>query len=379
MKRLLLITENLGPGGAERQLTALAVLLVRRGYAVRLITWYENQFFEPVLREGGVDYALLPGLMDKCRRIPGLLREIRRYRPDCVVSFLPPVNESLCLARLLQPFRLIVSERSFTRHFGLRERLRFGLYRMADAVVCNSRAETENLVAHLPGLREKLHTIPNFVDSRAFSPALKTGAPAAVPAGSPVPSGGARTEEQTPKAPLMLFAGRLIPEKNLCHLVRAAGTLHREGLSLRLRLIGPGYDAAYVRLLRDTVREEGLEDLTEILPPTRNLVEDYRRADVFCLPSRVEGCPNTLCEALSCGLPAVCNDISALTDIVSDGVEGFIVDASDVQALAGGLKKMLSLSPARRAEMGAAGRRKMCEQYGAEAYADAYIRLLENA
>ena len=62
MKKILLITENLGSGGAERQICGLASLLTKAGYPCRLITYVENQFYEPYLRQNGVDYH--PGHSD---------------------------------------------------------------------------------------------------------------------------------------------------------------------------------------------------------------------------------------------------------------------------------------------------------------------------
>lgn len=58
MKKILLITENIGSGGAERQLCGLASMLTKAGFTCRLITYIENQFYEPYLRKNGVDYEL---------------------------------------------------------------------------------------------------------------------------------------------------------------------------------------------------------------------------------------------------------------------------------------------------------------------------------
>lgn len=64
-KRVLLVTENLGSGGAERQLVGLAVFLQEKGFVVKVATYYKNQFFEPFLRKNKVEYELLNGAFDK--------------------------------------------------------------------------------------------------------------------------------------------------------------------------------------------------------------------------------------------------------------------------------------------------------------------------
>lgn len=59
MKKILLITETLGSGGAERQICGLASMLTKAGFPCRLITYVENQFYEPYLRQNGVDYQFV--------------------------------------------------------------------------------------------------------------------------------------------------------------------------------------------------------------------------------------------------------------------------------------------------------------------------------
>ena len=92
MKRILLITEGLGSGGAERQICGLAAMLTKAGYPCRLITYVENQFYEPYLRKNGVDYELIPELWDKKTRVFRAAKYVRRYKADVVIAYLPSVN-----------------------------------------------------------------------------------------------------------------------------------------------------------------------------------------------------------------------------------------------------------------------------------------------
>ena len=86
MKRILLITENLGSGGAERQICGLAVLLTKAGYPCKLVTYIQNQIYEPYLRKNGVDYELVTSLWNKKTRVFRSVRYIREYNPDVVIS-----------------------------------------------------------------------------------------------------------------------------------------------------------------------------------------------------------------------------------------------------------------------------------------------------
>lgn len=100
MNRILLITENLGSGGAERQICGLASMLTKAGFPCRLITYVANHFYELYLRQNGVDYQFVQELWNKKTRVYKAAKYVRRYKPDVVISFLPSVNKTMCLAKL---------------------------------------------------------------------------------------------------------------------------------------------------------------------------------------------------------------------------------------------------------------------------------------
>ena len=170
MKRILLITEGLGSGGAERQICGLAAMLTKAGYPCRLITYVENQFYEPYLRQNGVDYEFVPELWDKKTRVFRVAKYVRSYKPDVVISYLPSVNQTMCLARLFFNAKLIVSERNNNTCITRKDKIQFNLYRMANAIVPNSNSQGNFIRRNFPFLADKVFPIINFVDVKRFTP-----------------------------------------------------------------------------------------------------------------------------------------------------------------------------------------------------------------
>ena len=76
--KILCITESLGSGGAERQLCGLAIELKKKGYDVMVVTYVENQFYQPLLDEAGVVYELHAELCPKWTRVWRLAKLVRK-------------------------------------------------------------------------------------------------------------------------------------------------------------------------------------------------------------------------------------------------------------------------------------------------------------
>jgi glycosyltransferase involved in cell wall biosynthesis len=131
--------------------------------------------------------------------------------------------------------------------------------------------------------------------------------------------------------------------------------------------------------LADDMRAEaarrGLGDRVTFTGAVHNVHDYFRMADVFVLPSRREGLPVALMEAMSCGLPSVASRLPGATDtLIEDGVSGRLVTAGDVEAFARAVQAMLA-EPDAAARMGAAARTVIARNFSAAAIAE---RWLEN-
>lgn len=358
MKRILLLTENLGSGGAERQLCGLAVMLKERGYTVRVITYVKRQFYEPLLREAGVDYRLVERAFDKRHRFGAFLSELKDFRPDVVISFLPSVNISMCVVRTVYPTRLIVSERNYTLDWSWRTKFKYRLYGMASKVVPNSHAEAENIAVHCPWLRSKIEAIPNFTDTKRFFP----------------PSGLKRKGIFT-----ILSVGRLTEQKNVLAYVEALAIARDKGLNFRAVWVGSHQNSAYVNRVRGLIEKYKLSEILTLHDQTDDIAEVYREADAFCLPSLFEGYPNVLCEAMASGLPVICSNIQEMPRIVTEGVNGYMFNPHDPADIARAIDLLINRKQAELKAMGDRNRRQIVANNSMEAFVEQYVRLIESS
>ena len=141
----------------------------------------------------------------------------------------------------------------------------------------------------------------------------------------------------------LLFTGRLSSEKSLETVIRAVDLLARDGLDVRLDLVGgadPDRDAS--AFLRGEA--EKLEDPSRIVfHGYRTEMEPfYRRADAFVLPSESEGMSNALLEALSHGLVCLASDIPPNRFLIQDGENGFLFRQGSPEELAGRIRELVA-------------------------------------
>lgn len=357
MKKILLITENLGSGGAERQICGLASMLTKAGYPCRLITYVENQFYEPYLFKHGVDYQFVPELWNKNTRVFQAAKFVRRYNPDVVISFLPSVNQTMCLAKFFYKAKLVISERNNNTCITRGDKVQFNLYRMADAIVPNSNSQGKFICNNFPYLSKKVHPIINFVDVGRFTP-LET----------PVRNEILR----------IVTVARYTQQKNVLTYLKSVRMVKDMGLNVHFDWYGDKkHNAAYFAEIEKEFQQLDIADYMTLHDPNQKIEEKYRKADIFCLPSLFEGYPNVVAEAMSCGLPILCSNVYENPYIVEEGVNGFLFDPNKPEAIAEAINKMEKLTHEERLEMGKRNRQLCLKRNSEEAFLKSYVELIE--
>lgn len=185
---------------------------------------------------------------------------------------------------------------------------------------------------------------------------------------------GAPHEFPTHTAPLLLYLGRFSEEKRPWLLLRAFALLADEFPRWRLRIAGWGEKGPELEELRG---KANLESRVEIGPANEDVGAEYSNAAIYCLPTKYEGFPNTVLEAMGHGLPIVgISDCPAMKSIVKPGITGFLAEDATPESLAMALRPLLA-SEKPRLRMGQNAWRESRELYGAKNIFDQWETELE--
>jgi glycosyltransferase involved in cell wall biosynthesis len=179
-----------------------------------------------------------------------------------------------------------------------------------------------------------------------------------------------------PRAPKVVFVGRLLPHKGLDYLIDAVPE------DVLLRVVGRPYDPAYLDHLRGLANGKHVEFVTDA--EDSQMVQELQTATVAALPSvyttrdgAVSAVPELFglaaAEAMSCATPVVATAVGSLPEVVEDGVTGWVVPPNDVAALRTTMQGALN-DPVTAAAFGAAGRRRVEERFTWEAVARRCLR-----
>ena len=173
------------------------------------------------------------------------------------------------------------------------------------------------------------------------------------------------------RRPTVLFVGRQFQRKGGDVLLDAFGIVREHVPEARLIIIGPQ---------RLEVQTDGVECwgfLDKNVPTQRErLLDAYRSADVFCLPTRFEPFGIVFLEAMFFGLPCVGTDAWAVPEMITDGETGYTVPVDDVPALADRLVRLLT-NPAEAARMGAAAAARARTEFTWRAVVDRMMKRID--
>jgi glycosyltransferase involved in cell wall biosynthesis len=366
----LFVLSSLAVGGSERKIARMANRLREEGVAVNLACLNAPYTLEPTLRRDVPLTKLERRGKFSFSTVLQLRKMIMRDRPATVVAVNLYQALYVACATLLLPHRprivALVNTSTFRgRH--VRKWLYKSVLARFDLVVHGSQAQSRFWDVASTGVsraREKSTVIYNGVDSAHFDPIVAFEAAKRLRASLGV----------KPGALLLGSVGRLAPEKN-----------HEVLLTTLRRLRVARVDAHLVIAGSGPLREELLRRAADLEIADRvNLIgefEDVRPVlaaiDVFVLPSiAVESFSNAALEAMSMGRPVILSDIGGAREMIDDGVEGYVVSATELPARLPAIIAALYADTRKRLGMGAAARARAMSRFSVAGMAAAYRGLL---
>lgn len=321
------VISSLGLGGAQRTLLGLCGQWIEQGRRVTLVTLsgVESDFHRPdkriervALGVTGESRGVLAAAVANLQRVAAVRRAIRVAQPDVVLSFLVDTNLLTLLATRGLRVPVVVAERTFPGAHVIgrcRAAMRRFAYRWASAVVAQTAETAAWLRARTRGGR--IEVIANGLAAEFQRDVV------------------ARDRE-----PRVLAVGRLGREKGFDLLLQAWARIGTVRRGWRLRIVGEGPEREGLRAL---ARELGVDDEVDMPGPTTDVQSEYQAAPVFVLPSRFEGFPNALIEALASGCRCVAFDCTTgPREIFGRLASGTLVAAEDVPALARAIEATLT-------------------------------------
>jgi glycosyltransferase involved in cell wall biosynthesis len=343
--RVTFVVASLRGGGTERAIINMANYWAARGWSVSIITIYHGSSEPPaypldprvvhhdldwevperdrpqppqeMLRQ--VDAALTlftPAAREKLhghRPVLAMLRQaIVATRPQAVISMINATNIRTIAATRGLGVRVFVSERGIARPYA-HEKLRTEAYQMATAVVALTPGDLAYYIRR--GIRRGC-AIPNPVPQRAIPP-----------------------RDDRNGIRVLASLGRLSWEKGYDLLINAFARIAGDHPQWRLEIWGKGSDR---EKLEAYVAKLGVADRVLLCGFNPNNDEVLARADLYVQPSRREGFPNALCEAMASGLPVVAFDCSpGVRMIVRHGVDGVLVPKGEAGSMSRALDALM--------------------------------------
>ncbi|MCC7117867.1 MAG: glycosyltransferase [Anaerolineales bacterium] len=370
---ILLLGTQAATGGAQKVLLDQARWLHARGHRVTVAFFYDrDNLLENWQKNAGFP---IYGLSSYHRKIKGwkafwtfltglwnLWSLLHRERFDALESFTHDSNLiGIPLAWLARvPVRLATHHGLAANFSRGREILHAGLINLQVAsalVVVSTRAQQSAIVEGV--LPKNIILIKNGIEPISTAGVNQTKARKAA---------GLKDGEI-----FIVAVGRLVTEKAHEILIQALPLVLKEYPQVRLGILGEGPLRGQLEKQIEALR------LTQAvyLFGTQDAVEDYLAiAEIFVLPSRAEGLPIALLEAMSAGLPVVATALKGMSDVIEHGRTGLLTPPEDSQALAEAILQLLR-DPAYARQLGAQAKKQVVENYSRAEMAEQYLTLMK--
>lgn len=362
--RILCVIDDLGSGGAQRQLVELALGFRAAGHEVAFLTYHPESFYYNYLQNAEIPITLIKS-DNYTKRFFKMRRFIREGGFNAVISFLEASNFICEVAGFpYRRWKLIVGERSANpnvlKSFGLKIYRWFHL--CADYVVANSHANMQ-IVKYINPLlsASKCKIIYNIVDFNQWNLALDY-----------VPRRNGKLK--------LVVAASHRKLKNLNGLLQATALLSQYEKSLLEiewygdRIDEPFFDNSFIEA-KQLIKLYQLEGIISFYPATKNLNLKIQQADVVGLFSFYEGFPNAVCEGMACAKPVICSAVSDIPSLFSYD-KNLVFYPNVIESIRNTLSYMIDLSNQQLISIGQINLKLAKENFNKDVIIKKYLDLI---
>ncbi len=375
--RVLMVTERYLPiwGGAENQLRQLIPFLEKEGVQSDIVTrrWHADM----------LSFELMDGVPVFRLGLPGKRRLHTLYFTLSLIFFLVSrgckydvfhSHGAVNMGAICRLFSWFTSTKNLTKiaTAGKIQTMPIWKGKLFPFLVSKLFKKSDGIVAISNEISDELHAakveksrifkIPNGVNAARFSP---------------VPTVRRKILREkygvSEKCILVLFAGRLVERKGPEVLIQSWVDIENVFSNCLLMILGSGNDQtdSVEDEIRNVVKEKGLKQV--VLAGDTDRPEDYlAMADIFVFPSKLEGFPNMLLEAMASSVPVIASRIGGVVDLVEEDVNGLLFESGDSDDMIRSLQKLLS-DPGMRERISCRGRQHVIANYSFEQIAQNYI------
>ncbi len=362
--RVLIVTDEMEVGGTQRQIVHMVLGLDRAVFEPTVLYFRNESFFVDQLDEAGIDVVRI----DKRARIDaGFVRRLRTEvsQGDYDVMHCFALTGELwgavvhaLLPSARRPVLLTSIRNTYDWERPLHRAIKAWVMRRSWRVVANTRAGAASAHRHMRLPDSLVHVIYNGV---------------AAPRATMADAAAVRAElGVAADAPLALFVGRLVEQKDVATLIRAMQQLAPQAPHLAIAGDGP------LRADLEALVAQGPALPVHFLGQRDDVPALIAAADMVVLPSRSEGLSNVVLESMMTGRPVVATRVGGNVELVDHERTGLLFDTGDVTTLAASIARLCS-DPALRDALGRAARDKAHAEFSIPAMVTAFSDLYREA
>lgn len=327
MRKICLISPSLHQGGLENAVIVLANEMASRGYEVSILCVYNNPIFYASDKSIKIilpsynrqDYSSFSYYW---KSVWFIRKHIKSISPDVIISYGDYINIISILATRKLKIPIYISDRAspgLQFHFLVRQ-LRKRLYPLAQGIIAQTQRAKEQKQIMLGEKYDNIKVIPNPI--------------------RPI-----TTYEALEKENVILGVGRHYHVKGLDRLITVFSQLEENNWKLQIA----GDYGPQTQDLKDLLKRLKIEDKVELLGPVKEIDKVFSQAKIFVLPSRSEGFPNALIEAMAHGLACISFDVLAgPAEIIKHDVNGILIEDADVDSMKNSLNNLMQDEDLRR-------------------------------